>query len=110
MYIWRGDSDASSKATWLWFSPAPSGRAAARSTAPAAPTRATQMPPQPPLRSAAALHAGVLLGGLTNQIYGLVGLVFMANLTGSPLVLPHMLSHVDRGSASNATFRERNLS
>ena len=47
----------------------------------------------------ATLHPGLLLGGLTNQIYGLIGLLLMANLTGSPLVLPHMLSHVTGGGA-----------
>ena len=46
---------------------------------------------------ASVLHPGLLIGGLTNQIYGLVGLVFIANLTGSPLVLPRMLSHVTGG-------------
>ena len=43
------------------------------------------------------LDPEVLIGGLTNQLYGLVGLVLLANLTGSQLVLPQMLSHVTGG-------------
>ena len=45
----------------------------------------------------AILHPAPLLGGLTNQVYSMIGLVLIANLTGAPLVLPHMLSHVTGG-------------
>ena len=45
----------------------------------------------------ATLHPAELLGGLTNQVYSLIGLVLIANLTKSPLILPRIRSHVTGG-------------